>query len=131
MRIVKLVLLVVMALFYVCAGVVHFVSPEFYVEIMPPLLPWPAALVFLSGVAEVVLGVAVLVPRTRRLAAWGIIALLVAVFPANLHMAVHQLHPEHAPEFMKRAMADDPLVVWWRLPLQGVLALWAWWYTRD
>jgi uncharacterized membrane protein len=130
MRVVKLVLLVVMSVFYVFAGVMHFVNPDFYLEIMPPHLPWHAALVFLSGVAEVVLGIAVLVPRTRRLAAWGIIALLIAVFPANLHMAVSQIRPEHAPEFMKQSM-NDPLMVWWRLPMQGVLALWAWWYTRD
>jgi uncharacterized membrane protein len=130
MRIVKLLLLVVMGAFYVFAGVMHFVNPDFYLEIMPPYLAWHAELVFLSGVAEVVLGVAVLVPRTRRLAAWGIIALLIAVFPANLHMAVSQIRPEHAPEFMTQSM-NDPLMVWWRLPMQGVLALWAWWYTRD
>jgi len=130
MRVVKLVLLWVMAFFYVGAGVMHFVNPEFYVEIMPPHLPWHRPLVSISGVIEIGLGVAVLVPRTRRLAAWGIIALLIAVFPANLHMAVNQVHPAHAPEWMRQSM-NDPLMAWWRLPVQGVLILWAWWYTRD
>jgi len=130
MRIVKLVLLWMMGLFYVVAGVMHFVNPEFYLEIMPPHLPWHAALVASSGIAEIVLGIAVLIPRTRWLAAWGIIALLLAILPANIYMAANRIHPVHAPEFMKASL-DDPIALWLRLPIQGVLMLWAWWYTRD
>lgn len=107
-------------LLFVLAGVNHFLRPAFYVRIMPPYLPWHLELVYLSGVFEVLLGAMLLVPRTTRLAAWGLIALLVAVFPANIHMA---LHPELFPEIPAAAL-------WLRLPLQGVLIAWAFWYTR-
>lgn len=116
----KTLLLALMGLAYVAAGVNHFLNPEFYVAIMPPYLPWHLELVWLSGLAEILLGVGVLIPRTRVLSAWGIIALLIAVFPANLHMA---LHPE---DF------DVPAAgLYVRLPLQALLILWAWWYTRP
>lgn len=124
MHVLKLVLLFAMGIFYVVAGVNHFVNPGFYVNIMPPYLPWHEELVLLSGVAEVVLGVAVLIPRTRTLGAWGIIALLIAVFPANVHVALHDvpmLGSERGAGFLN----------WVRLPFQGVLIAWAWWYTRP
>ena len=72
-----------LGLLFAAAGVMHCVSPEPYVAIVPPYLPWPLALVYLSGAAEVALGVLLLVPRFQNLAAWGLIALLIAVFPAN------------------------------------------------
>lgn len=105
---------------FIVAGISHFVWPRFYVKIMPPYLPWHLPLVYLSGVAEVILGVLVLIPRYTVLAAWGLIALLIAVFPANLHMAMH-------PELYRRI---SPVALWLRLPLQGVLIAWAYWYTR-
>ena len=104
----------------ILAGANHFLNADFYVAIMPPYLPWHRALVLVSGVAEVALGAAVLVPRLKRPAGWGLIALFVAVFPANLHMA---LHP-----------ADYDVPTWalyLRLPLQGVLIAWVWWCTRG
>ena len=118
----KQALLWVMAAFYVVAGVLHFVATEAYLPLMPPWLPAHHALILLSGVAEVVLGVLVLVPATRRLAAWGIVLLLLAVLPANLHVAIHDV-----PIFG----ATEGLGIWnWvRLPFQAVLMLWAWWYT--
>lgn len=128
MRIVKEVLCWVMGAFYVAAGVSHFVNPDFFVEIVPPHLPWKLGLVHVSGVAEILLGAAVVLPPTRRFAAWGIIALLIAVFPANIYMATFQIRPPHAPEWMQGA---GPMQLWLRLPMQGVLALWAWWYTRP
>src|SRR5690242_6763275 len=70
------------------AGVMHFVDPWFFVQIMPPYLPWHWELVYVSGVIELVLGVALLIPATQRLAAYGAIALFIAVFPANIHMAM-------------------------------------------
>ena len=105
---------------FVVAGLNHFRNPGFYVGIMPPYLPWPLALVYLSGVAEIVLGALLLVPTWTVMAAWGLIALLIAVFPANVHMAMHpDLYPSISP---------PALLV--RLPLQGVLVAWAYWYTR-
>jgi uncharacterized membrane protein len=103
----------------VTAGIAHWVRPGIYLKIMPPYLPWPRALVYVSGVAEIVLGVLLLVPRTTHLAAWGLIALLIAVFPANVHMA---LHPELYPRI-------SPVLLWLRLPLQGVLIAWVYAYT--
>jgi uncharacterized membrane protein len=124
MKILKTVLLWLMAAFYFAAGVNHFVNPDFYLPIMPPYIPWHEAMVFLSGVAEVILGIGLLIPRTRVLAAWGTIALLIAVFPANLHMAIADV-PVGDPPGSAGALR------WVRLPLQLVLIAWAWWYTRP
>ena len=109
-----------MALAYVVAGVNHFANTAFYLNIMPPYLPSPYFLVMASGIAEIVLGIGLVVPRTSRAAAWGLIALLVAVSPANLHMAMH-------PELYQDIPTE---LLWIRLPLQLLLVLWAFWYTR-
>jgi uncharacterized membrane protein len=128
MRVVKEILCWLMGAFYVGAGISHFVNPAFFVAIVPPHLPWKEGLVVVSGIAEIILGVAVVLRPTRRWAAWGIIALLVAVFPANIFMAAYQVHPATAPEWMRN---PSPMQLWFRLPLQGVLALWAYWYARP
>jgi uncharacterized membrane protein len=111
-----------LGLFFIAAGIGHFVMAEFFLAIMPPYIPWHHFFVYLSGVAEIALGVALLIPATTRLAAWGLIALLIAVFPANIHMA---LNPELFADF------GTPTALWVRLPLQGVLIAWAFWYTRP
>lgn len=120
MKILKLVLKYLLGLFFVLAGINHFVDPAFYLKIMPPYLPWHEFLNYLSGLLEIVFGALLLVPRFQRLAAWGIIVVLVGVFPANIHMA---LHPElsEVPQF----------ALWLRLPIQLVLIAWAYWYTRP
>ena len=122
----KLPILYLMAPAYIVAGVLHFVVPELYVQIIPPMLPAPLALVYLSGLAEIAVGIGLLVPRTRRYAAWATVALLVAIFPANVYMATHGVVIEGMPG------GGDPseLVRWGRLPLQGVLILLALWYTQ-
>lgn len=74
-----------MALFYISAGVMHFVNSSFFEQIVPSVLPFPLLIVYLSGVAELALGAGLALPRTRRWAAWGVVALLVAVYPANLY----------------------------------------------
>ena len=76
----------ILAFFMIGAGVMHFARPDFYLKIMPPYLPAHYELVILSGVCEVVLGILLLVPKVSKLAAWGIIALLIAVFPANIYI---------------------------------------------
>lgn len=120
-------LLYLMAPAYVVAGVLHFVAPELYVQIIPPVLPGALALVYLSGLAEIAVGIGLLIPRTRRHAAWGTVALLIAIFPANIYMATHGVVVDGLPG------GGDPsaYVRWGRLPLQGVLILWARWYTRS
>ena len=105
---------------FVVAGVNHFVSTDFYVGIMPPYLPWHLELVYVSGVAEAALGVLLLIRRWVVWAGWGLIVLLVAVFPANVHMA---MHPDLYPSL-------PALGLWLRLPVQGLLIAWAYWYTR-
>jgi uncharacterized membrane protein len=108
-------------IFFVVAGAAHFVRPDIYVSIMPPYLPWHLELVYASGVFEIVLGAMLFFRRARILAAWGLIALIVAVFPANIHMAVNSdLYP-----------AFSPALLWVRLPLQGVLIAWAYLLTRP
>ena len=121
MKVVKTLSRVVLGVLYILAGVNHFVNSAFYLNIMPPYLPWHGPFVFLSGVAEVLLGALVLIPRWSVPAAWGLIALLVAIFPANIHMA---FHPALYPTISQTAL-------WLRLPLQGVLVLWAWWHTTP
>lgn len=119
---IKTVLLYVMAAFYIFAGYNHLANPEFYLAIMPPNLPEPELLNVLSGLAEIVLGVFLLEPRTRALAAWGTIALLVAVFPANVYAATANIGPDGPGS--GAGMAN-----WIRLPFQIVFIAWAWWYT--
>ncbi len=116
----KLITKIIFGVLFIAAGTNHFINPKFYESIMPPYLPWPYQLVILSGIAEIVLGIGLLIPQTSQYAAWGLILLLVAVFPANIHMATHQeLYPSVPAIFH-----------WIRLPLQAVLILWAYWYTN-
>ena len=119
-----------MGVLYVFAGVMHFVVPELYVQIVPPVLPGRLALVYVSGLAEVVLGIGLFFERTRRIAAWGIITLLVAIFPANVYMAVSGVVIEGV-QFGSAVVDPSPAVRWGRLPIQAVLVAWAWWYTRS
>lgn len=109
-----------LGLLFMAAGINHFWHTAFYVAMMPPYLPLHLALVYLSGAAEVSLGALLLFSRWQMLAGWGLIALSVAVFPANVHMA---LHSELFLQF-------SPTGLWLRLPLQGVVIAWAWCYTR-
>jgi uncharacterized membrane protein len=106
---------------YVVAGLGHFVFAPAYERMMPSYLPAHHALVMLSGAAEIAGGVGVLVPNLRRAAAWGLVCLLVAVFPANLWMAQHPDLTPHVPLWL----------LWLRLPLQLPLIWWAWRYTRP
>lgn len=110
-----------LAAFFIGAGVNHFVMPRPYEQIVPPRLKGNAKLlVQVSGVAELAGGVGVLVPGTRRLSGLGLIALLAAVFPANVHMA---REPEHFRKIPRWALYA-------RLPLQPLMMLWAWRATR-
>ena len=81
--------MVVAAVFYIAAGSLHFIKPAPYLRIMPPYIPWHPAMVRVSGAFEILGGLGLLLPATRRAAAWMLVALLIAVFPANLYMALH------------------------------------------
>jgi len=121
MRIFKIVMKFLFAACFIFAGINHFRDPEFYLRIMPPYLPWHSALHLTAGAFEILFGAMLLIPRFQKLAAWGLIALLLAIYPANIHMAVnHHLYPELPMAFH-----------WVRLPLQFVLIAWAWWFTKT
>lgn len=119
MRFVKLILKYVFGIAFILAGINHFISPQFYLRMMPPVFPAHLFLVYVSGIFEILFGVLLVIPRFSRLAAWLIIALLVAVFPANIYMASN---PQLFPEFTQTAL-------YIRLPLQIVLIAWAFWFT--
>lgn len=112
----KRVFLLLAAAFYVFAGIMHFVKPGMYLKIMPPYIPWPETMVEISGVCEILGGIGLLIPKTRRIAAWGLVALLIAVFPANLYMATNP--GETGTAGMSAAIR------WGRLPLQLILIAW-------
>jgi uncharacterized membrane protein len=104
-------------------GIAHFVAPEPFVKMIPAALPWPLFLVYLSGAAEIAGGAGLFVPRLRRAASWGLIALYVAVFPANLNMAINQIP---LGDYQPSAFA-----LWARLPLQVVFIVWAYLVGRP
>jgi uncharacterized membrane protein len=120
MSIIKLILKYLLAFGFVLAGINHFINHDFYLKMMPSYLPAHLFLVYLSGVFEIALGVLLLIPKFTRLAAWGLIALLVAVFPANVYMA---MNTDMFPEF-------NPILLYLRLPLQFVLIACAFWLAR-
>lgn len=112
------------AVAFCAVGVLHFTHARVFLTIMPPFIPtgWHLACVHWSGVFEILGGVGLLVPRTRRLAGWGLLALLVAVFPANIHMALNNVALGDLP--------PNPVAAWARLPFQLVFAAWIWWVAE-
>lgn len=112
--------LIIMAAFYIYAGYYHFKNPKFFYKVTPPFIKkWEKEVNIIVGVAEILGGIGLLIPFTRSLAAWGIILLLIAVFPANIYQAIS-----------KGAGMKVPMwVIWLRLPLQGVLIWWAYTFT--
>ena len=114
-----MVLLYVMAAFYIYAGYNHFKIPKFFLKITPPWVPFPKTVNIIVGIVEIVLGILIVIPETRIPAAWGIILLLIAVFPANVyHLTSGGAGTKVSIKFLK-----------WRLPFQVVFIAWAYWYT--
>lgn len=112
-------LIYLMALLYIVAGITHFIKPDLYLSIVPPYLGYPKLLVVISGVFEIVFGLLLLIPSLRTWAAWGIILLLIAIFPANVYMA-----------YSSKFYFLSPWIRWGRLPLQFVLIWWAYQYAN-
>jgi uncharacterized membrane protein len=119
----KELLRVILAVSIIVVGVTHFAVPEPYAKIVPPQLPYPLQLVYVSGFFEILGGIGLLVSPVSQAAAWGLIALFIAVFPANINMAVNHIKLDHIP--------DSPWFHAVRLPFQAVLIAWAWWYTKP
>jgi uncharacterized membrane protein len=117
------IFLLLAALFYSLAGVLHFLRPAMYMKIIPPYVPWHLAMVYVSGAAEILGGIGLLIPRIRRGAALGLVALLIAVFPANVYMATDPIEAG--------AGSLSPAVLWGRLLLQPILIWWVLWSTKP
>ncbi len=119
----KEVFRVILAIAMVVAGILHFTAPEPFVRIVPSALPYPLMLVYISGGFEILAGIGLLIPPVSQVAAWGLIMLFIAVFPANVNMAINHITIDGIPNF--------PMFHAIRLPFQGVLIAWAWWLTRP
>ena len=111
----------ILAAIFIAGGINHFVMPDVYRRIMPPYLPAPLFLIYLSGLLETGFGIALLVPKYSRRAAWGIILVLIGVFPANVFMA---MNPNLFPDI-------SPTLLYLRLPLQFIMIAWAFWHTKN
>ena len=116
----KLITIYLMSLFYISIGIKHFINVDWFMQIMPPYLPSHKALVYLSGVFEIIFGIMLLFENTRFLAGWGLILLLIAVFPANIYAA-----QTNGP-----AMGTSAAIAWGRLPFQGLFIALAYWHSR-
>ena len=121
MKILKLITIILMAYFYISVGIKHFTEPEWFLQIYPPFLPFGLAAVYISGFFEVLFGIMLLIPKTRYYAGWGLIALLIAVFPANIYLA-----------YTNGAAMDIPAAAaWGRLPFQALFIGLAYWHSKD
>ena len=110
----------IMSFFYIMIGLSHFKNPEWYIQIIPPVLPMKLELVYLSGIFEIILGLLLFFKKTRPLAGWGLIILLMAVYPANIYLAITN----------GEAMETSSLIAWGRLPIQFIFISLAYWYIE-
>jgi len=117
---IKTISIIIMSLFYIMAGTNHFINPDWYVRIVPPIFPFKTAIVYISGILEIILGSLLIFPKTRFIAGWGLIILLLAVYPANIYVALTN----------GEAMDITPLIAWGRLPFQFVLIGLAYWHSK-
>ena len=124
MKKVKIASIVAMSILYIWAGIQHFINPTWYVQIMPPYLPFHYEAVYLSGFFEILFGLMLLMPNTRYLAAWGLILLLIAVYPANIYLAFN--------EVPQKALGISAFVASWvRLPIQFIFLGLAYWHSKN
>ena len=117
---IKYLSLIVMGVFYISIGISHFTSPIWYVQIVPPYLPYKLELVYISGLFEILFGGMLFFRKTRFLAGWGLILLLIAVYPANIYLA----------QTNGAAMNTTPLIAWGRLPVQFIFVGLAYWHSK-
>lgn len=116
---VKTIFRILLGAFFILAGILHFTTPDPYLKMMPPFIPFHLFMVYASGVVEAVGGVMVLIPATRRAGGWLLMLTLLAIFPANVYMAINGVQP--FPFEVSAATA------WGRLPIQGLFWAWVWW----
>ncbi len=123
MKIFKLFTILLMSIFYVRIGVHHFLDPEYFLNIMPPFLPYHLELVYISGFFEILLGLLLIFPKYRFYASWGLIILLIAVFPANIYLA--------QSEIAQQGLNVSKEVAIWRLPFQALFIGLAYWHSKK
>ena len=111
----------VMGIFYIIVGIKHFQDPSWFVQIVPPILPYKYELVYISGFFEVLLGILLMIPRFQSIAAKGLMALLICVYPANIYLA----------QTNGVALGISPLIAWGRLPFQFVFIGLAYWHLKK
>lgn len=119
----KEILRAILSISLTIVGITHFTHADQYARIIPPQLPNSVFWVYLSGAIEILLAIALMIPYLSVAAAWGMIALFIAVFPANINQAINSIPIDGIPH--------NPIAYWIRLPFQAVLIAWAWWYTRK
>jgi uncharacterized membrane protein len=119
----KKISLIILIIGYILAGINHFRVPAFYLSIIPAYLPYPALLNYAAGTCEILFGLLLIFPKTRKIAAWGIFLMLIAFLP--VHIAMLGGHTKAG------AITVTPIWAWIRLFFQPVLILWAWWHTRN
>ena len=118
---IKLITMYIMSIFYISVGINHFVEPEWFIQIVPPYLSkYDLELVYISGVFEVMFGTLILFKKTRYYAAWGLILILAAVFPANIYLAQSD----------GVAMGTSAAIAWYRLPFQSLFIVLAYWHRN-
>lgn len=124
MPLIRSILLYILALFFILAGINHFLSPEIYLSIVPPYLPLKSTINYLSGAAEILGGILLLFPKTRTHGSTLIIMLLILFIPAHIYMI--QIAPFHLGEIVV-----TPLIAWLRLPIQVLLICWTYWVGKQ
>jgi uncharacterized membrane protein len=117
---IKTLSIIIMSLFYIGVGTNHIINPNWFVRIIPPILPFKIAIVYISGIFEIILGSLLIFPKTRYIAGWGLIILLLAVYPANIYVALTN----------GEAMDTTPMIAWGRLPFQFVFIGLAYWHSK-
>ena len=117
---IKTLSIIIMSLFYIGVGTNHIINPNWFVRIIPPILPFKVAIVYISGIFEIILGSLLIFPKTRYIAGWGLIILLLAVYPANIYVALTN----------GEAMDTTPMIAWGRLPFQFVFIGLAYWHSK-
>ena len=118
---IKMASIYIMGIFYIQIGIKHFTNPSWFMQIMPPYLPFHIELVYISGAFEIILGMMLIFSKTRYYAAWGLIMLLIAVFPANIYLA----------QTNGAAMGTTAAIAWWRLPFQAIFIGLAYWHSKE
>jgi len=114
---------ILISLIFITLGILHFKMTEKFILIVLPIIPYAKEVVYISGIFEIIGGISILIPKLKRPAAFGLILLLIIVFPANIYMALYNIQ--------LGGILNNPIVQWLRLPLQIILIWWVYWCTKD